>query len=55
MAGYLSPDQREWLLQIGHRLRIEYAEIIADAPLPDRLAALLRQLEEVPDNPRQAA
>jgi Anti-sigma factor NepR len=55
MAGHHPQDRREWLLQIGQRLRFEYADIIAAAPLPDRLAALLKQLEEAPDNPRQAA
>jgi len=55
MADYYPLDQREWLLQIGQRLRAEYADIIVAAPLPERLAALLKQLDEAPDDPRQAA
>jgi hypothetical protein len=54
MAGYYPRDQRQWLLQIGQRLRFDYADIIA-APLPERLAALLKQLEEATDSPRKAA
>ena len=49
MAGYYPQDQNEWLLQIGQSLRFEYADIIA-APLPERLAALLKQLEEATPN-----
>jgi anti-sigma factor NepR-like protein len=55
MADHHSQDRHEWLLQIGQRLRFQYADIIAAAPLPERLAALLRQLEEAVENPRQAA
>ena len=55
MARYDHPDHREWLLQIGQRLRAEYADIIVTAPLPERLAALLKQVEGAPDDPRQAA
>jgi hypothetical protein len=55
MAGYYPQDQRQWLLQIGQGLRIYYADIIAAAPLPERLTALLEQLEEATDNRRQAA
>jgi len=29
----------------------EYADIIDAAPLPERLAALLKQLQEAPDGP----
>jgi hypothetical protein len=57
MAGYNPQDQGEWLLQIGQSLRFDYADIIA-APLPERLVALLKQLEEAEeatDSPRQAA
>jgi hypothetical protein len=54
MAGYYPQDQREWLLQIGQSLRFDCADIIA-APLPERLAALLKQLEEATDSPRKAA
>jgi hypothetical protein len=54
MAGYYPQDQGEWLLQIGQSLRFDYADIIA-APLPERLTALLKQLEEATDSPRQAA
>jgi hypothetical protein len=35
-------DQRAWLLAIGRRLRVEYDTI---APVPPRLAALVKQLE----------
>jgi Anti-sigma factor NepR len=55
MSGYYPVDRGEWLLQIGRRLRTEYDDIIAAAPLPERLASLLKQLEEATDNPRQAA
>ncbi len=55
MAGYYPLDRDEWLLQIGRRLRIEYDDIIAAAPLSECLASLLKQLEEATDNPRQAA
>ena len=55
MAGYCLQDQRQWLLQIGQGLRTYYADIIAAAPLPERLTALLEQLEEATDNRRQAA
>jgi hypothetical protein len=33
-----------WLLEIGQRLRAEYDDMLT-APLPERLAALLKQLE----------
>jgi Anti-sigma factor NepR len=33
-----------WLLAIGQRLRAEY-DVVLTAPLPERLAALLKQLE----------
>jgi anti-sigma factor NepR-like protein len=55
MADRYSQDRREWLFQIGRRLRLEYDDVIAAAPLPERLAALLKQLEEAAENPRQAA
>ena len=55
MADDYPHDRREWLLQIGQRLRLEYADIIAAGPLPERLATLLMQLEEAAENPRQAA
>jgi hypothetical protein len=57
-------DRGEWLLQIGRRLRAEYDDIIAAAPVPERVASLLKQLEEAvelkqleeaTDNRRQAA
>jgi len=37
--------QNEWLLGIGQRLRAEYDVVLA-APLPPRLAALVKQLEQ---------
>jgi Anti-sigma factor NepR len=46
MAGYYPVDRSEWLLQIGRRLCADYDDIIAAAPLPERLASLLKQLEE---------
>jgi Anti-sigma factor NepR len=55
MAGYYPLDRRQWLLQIGQLLRTDYTDIIAAAPLPERLTALLKQLEEANDSPRQAA
>jgi hypothetical protein len=55
MADHYPQDRREWLLQIGQRLRLEYADIIAAAPLPERLAALLKQLEEAAENPRPSS
>ena len=36
-------DQKEWLLAIGRRLRVEY-DAIAE-PVPPRLAALVKQFE----------
>jgi hypothetical protein len=33
-----------WLLEIGQRLRAEYDDMLT-APLPERLAALLKQFE----------
>ena len=47
MPGYhlSSPqDRTAWLLGIGRRLRAEYNVLLA-APLPPRLAVLVRQLE----------
>ena len=55
MAGYYPVDRSEWLLQIGWQLRTEYDNIIAAAPLPERLVFLLKQLEEPTDYPLQAA
>jgi hypothetical protein len=46
MAGrseFLPQNRREWLLAIGQRLRAEYAAL--GDPIPDRLAALVAQLE----------
>ena len=48
-------DRSEWLLPIGWQLRTDYDDIIAAAPLPERLASLLKQLEEPADYPLQAA
>ena len=45
-SGFLPQDRRAWLLAIGKRLRAEYAAV--EEPLPERLAALLKQLEEPP-------
>ena len=38
------------VLRIGQSLRFEYADIIAAAPLPEHLAALLKQIEDAPDS-----
>jgi Anti-sigma factor NepR len=43
---YLPVDRRSWLLAIGSRLRAEY-DAVAE-PVPDRLAALIAQLEAPP-------
>jgi hypothetical protein len=44
MPGNLQPEDRTaWLLLIGRRLRAEY-DAVAE-PVPDRLAALIQQLE----------
>jgi hypothetical protein len=42
-SGLLPQDGKTWLLAIGQRLRAEYAAL--EEPLPERLAALLAQLE----------
>jgi hypothetical protein len=36
-------DPREWLLAIGRRLRADYYAV--NEPVPERLAALVKQLE----------
>jgi hypothetical protein len=36
-------DRREWLLAVGRRLRAEYDAV--KEPVPERLAALVKQLE----------
>src|SRR5204863_623047 len=41
---FFPQGQNEWLLGIGQRLRAEYDVVLA-APLPPRLAALVKQLE----------
>jgi hypothetical protein len=49
MAGqrpYLPVNRKSWLLEIGNRLRAEYAA--AEEPVPDRLAKLIAQLEAPP-------
>jgi hypothetical protein len=46
--GYLPQDRRTWLLAIGNRLKTEYGAV--EEALPERLAALLKQLEEPPAN-----
>jgi Anti-sigma factor NepR len=55
-SEFLPQNRREWLLAIGKRLRAEYAAVAE--PVPERLAALVAQLEEpapvVPLNPRHA-
>jgi anti-sigma factor NepR-like protein len=49
MAGqrpYLPVNPRSWLLEIGNRLRAEYAA--SQEPVPERLAKLIAQLEAPP-------
>ena len=49
MPGNLQPEDRTaWLLLIGRRLRAEY-DAVAE-PVPDRLAALIQQLETSAQN-----
>jgi hypothetical protein len=36
---------REWLLGIGRQLQAEYDDAVGAAPVPERIAALLKQLE----------
>jgi len=43
-AGFYPEDRKAWLLEIGLRLRAEYDA--AAEPVPPRLLALVRQLEE---------
>jgi hypothetical protein len=44
MSGYSGfYDRTEWLLMIGQRLRAEYEAV--KEPVPERLAALVKQLE----------
>jgi Anti-sigma factor NepR len=49
--GLLPEDEIAWLLTIGRRLRAEYA--VLDEPVPERLAALVAQLEK--QDQRQSA
>jgi hypothetical protein len=42
--GLLPGDGTAWLLAIGRRLRAEYAAL--EEPIPERLTALLAQLEK---------
>jgi Anti-sigma factor NepR len=42
-SGFYDYDRREWLLAIGRRLRAEYDAV--KEPVPERLAALIKQLE----------
>jgi hypothetical protein len=37
------PGRTAWLLKIGQRLRAEYAAV--EQPVPERLAALIKELE----------
>jgi hypothetical protein len=49
MAGqrpYLPVNPKSWLLEIGNRLRAEYAA--AEEPVPERLTKLITQLEAPP-------
>ena len=51
---FLPQDQNEWLLGIGQRLRAEYDVLLA-APLPPRLAALVKQLENSEREPHRVS
>ena len=41
--GLLPEDETAWLLEIGRRLRADYAAL--EEPVPERLAALVAQFE----------
>jgi hypothetical protein len=36
---------RQWLLGIGRQLQAEYDDAVGAAPVPERIASLLKQLE----------
>ena len=40
----LAPERKAWLLAIGRRLRADYDAL--REPVPERLATLIRQLEQ---------
>ena len=40
----LAPERKAWLLAIGRRLRADYDAL--REPVPERLATLVRQLEQ---------
>jgi hypothetical protein len=44
------PGRTAWLLEIGQRLRAEYAAV--KEPVPERLVALIKQLEAAEDQDR---
>ena len=43
-VGLLPEDETAWLLAIGRRLRADYDAL--EEPIPERLAALVAQLEK---------
>jgi hypothetical protein len=43
----LARHRQAWLLEIGQRLKVEY-DAIAAAPIPSRLASLIKQAESIP-------
>jgi len=47
----LAPERKAWLLAIGRRLRADYDAL--REPVPERLATLIRQLEQ-PASPAAA-
>jgi hypothetical protein len=49
MRAYM-PGRTAWLLEVGQRLRAEYAAV--KEPVPERLAALIKQLEAAEDQHR---
>jgi hypothetical protein len=50
-SDFLPQDNRAWMLAIGRRLRADY-DAVAE-PVPERLAALIKQLEaaQIPSIP----
>jgi hypothetical protein len=55
MAGYsfYPLNLRQWLLGMGRQLQAEYDDAVGAAPVPERIAALLKQLETASDAPAE--
>jgi hypothetical protein len=50
MHAYPQPDRHilarmAWLLELGKQLQVEYTDAAVEQPMPERLVALLKQLE----------